>query len=140
MRIAISEAQKALETGEGIAFGAVLVKDDKIIEQGHNMVLAENDPTSHAECNVIRKACNTLKRTNLSGFVLYSTCEPCPMCFTACWWAKISKIVYGVNLSDITFRSHEMHVDSEYLNTKGGSKIILESGLLKDECMKLYEK
>ena len=86
MRIAIGEAQKAYACGERIAFGALIVRDDKIIAQAHNSVKDLYDPTAHAEIIAIRGAAQKLKTSDLEECVLYSTCEPCPMCFSAAWW------------------------------------------------------
>jgi len=141
MRIAIEEAKKALQDGEGLAFGAVIVKDNKILSSSHNTVYRDNDPTSHAEINAIRIACKSLDSKDLSDSTLYSTCEPCPMCFTASWWADISRLVYGAELSDIIrLGGREIEVGAQLLNERGGSKIEIVAGLLKDECLKLYER
>jgi len=139
MRIAIDEAKKALEEGEGIGFGAVIVKDGEIISATHNNVLKDTDPTSHGEINAIREASKKLDSKDLAGCILYSTCEPCPMCFTAAWWANISRLVYGVSLEDVAGVSKEILVGSEFLNRKGDSKIEILGGLLKEECLKLYK-
>lgn len=136
--MAIVEAKKALAEGEGMAFGSILVLDEKVIGIGHNTVNQDHDPTAHAEVNAIRKACALLLTTELHGAVLYTTCEPCPMCFTACWWAKISRIVYGVELNDATHVSREIEVPSTYLNERGGSTIEITAGFMRDECLNLY--
>lgn len=95
MDLAIIEAKEGLEKGEGGPFGAVIVKDNKIISRAHNMVLQTNDPTAHAEITCIRKACSRLGRFDLSDCEIFSTCEPCPMCFGAIHWAKLPKCYYG---------------------------------------------
>lgn len=139
MQKAIDIAKEAINTGKGMAFGAVIVKDEKIISIAHNTVHKTNDPTNHAEVNAIRESCKILNTSDLSGCTLYSTCEPCPMCFTAIWWANITKLVYGVSLEDITNVSEEMLVDCEYLNSKGNSKIDIEGGFMKEKCLELYK-
>lgn len=140
MRLAITQAKKALEEGEGMAFGAVIVKDGEVVSEAHNTVAADTDPTSHAEVNAIRMACKKLNTYELTGSTLYTTCEPCPMCFTAAWWANISKIVFGVSLEDVTNVSREIIVPNSFLNEKGGSTIHIESGFLKEECLELYKQ
>ena len=76
---------------------------------------------------------------NLSGTTLYSTCEPCPMCFTACWWANIDRIVFGISLEDSSkLFVEEVLVSCEYLNKKGGDKIKIEGGILREEILKLF--
>ena len=94
MRIALKEAEKGMEKGEGGPFGAVIVKDGEIISKAHNEVLKTNDPTAHAEMVAIRRASKKLGRFNLSDCDIYSTCEPCPMCFSAIHWAKIKKLYF----------------------------------------------
>lgn len=97
MQAAISEASQNIEKNDGGPFGAVIVKNQKIISQAHNEVLKTNDPTAHAEINAIRKACASLGTYNLEGCEIYSTCEPCPMCLGAIMWAGISKIYFGAD-------------------------------------------
>lgn len=100
MKIAIEEAFFAIENNEGGPFGAVIVKDNKIISTAHNEVLKTNDPTAHAEIVAIRRAANTLGRFDLSDCEIYSSCEPCPMCFAAIHWAKMKKLYYGCTRED----------------------------------------
>ncbi len=95
MQIAITEAFKGMRNDAGGPFGAVIVKKGEIIAKAHNTVIKTNDPTAHAEINAIRKAGKKLKRFNLSDCEIYSSCEPCPMCFAAIKWAKIKTIFYG---------------------------------------------
>ena len=140
MQMAIKEAKKALREGSRWPFGAVIVKGNKVIITCHNTVHSSKDPTDHAEINAIREACRKLNSKDLSGCTLYATCEPCPMCFTAAWWANISEIVYGTSLKDASSLGREMLVSSKFLNKKGGSKIRIRGGLLRGECIKLYEK
>lgn len=138
MREAIRQAYSALETGEGMGFGAVIERNGKVIAAAHNSVRATKDPTAHAEIQAIRAACEIFESTNLNDCTLYTTCEPCPMCFTACWWAGISQIVFGVRLEDVTGVSEEMLVPVEYLNEKGESRITLEGSFMREECLNLY--
>mmetsp|Transcript_12605 Transcript_12605/g.18856 ORF Transcript_12605/g.18856 Transcript_12605/m.18856 type:complete len:168 (+) Transcript_12605:83-586(+) len=101
MDIAVQEAQEGVKRGEGGPFGAVIVnKKGEIVARAHNMVLQTNDPTAHAEVTVIRKASARLGRFDLSDCTIYSTCEPCPMCFGAIHWAKIPVCVYGATAKD----------------------------------------
>lgn len=99
MRQAIALAVDNVEKGGG-PFGAVIVKDGKVIATGTNRVTPNNDPTAHAEVCAIRAACAKLGTFNLSGCVLYTSCEPCPMCLGAIYWAHIDKIYYGANQHD----------------------------------------
>ena len=99
MREAIRLATESVEKGGG-PFGAVIVKDGEIIEKSSNSVTIDNDPTAHAEVNAIRKACKKLGTFDLSGCVIYTSCEPCPMCLGAIYWAHIGRIYYGNSRKD----------------------------------------
>ena len=99
MREALKEAKKAYDKEE-IPVGAVIVKDGQVVATGVNRVTANNDPTAHAEISAIRAACTKLGTFDLSGCVLYTSCEPCPMCLGAIYWAHIDKIFYGANQFD----------------------------------------
>ena len=96
---AIQLAMHSVELGGG-PFGAVIVKDDVVIGQGHNQVTIINDPTAHAEVSAIRNACANQQHFDLSGATLYASCEPCPMCFAAIYWARIKRIVYAATGSE----------------------------------------
>lgn len=107
MQAAIDEAEKNLLTNDGGPFGAVIVKDGKIIARGHNEVLKNNDPTCHAEMQTIRAACEALGTFDLTGCELYTSCYPCPMCLSATIWANIKVVYYGntaMDAADIGFR------------------------------------
>jgi guanine deaminase len=111
MEAAIVEAKKGIAVRDGGPFGAVVVKDGKIIASGHNKVVSTNDPTAHAEMVVIRNAAEKLGRFDLSDCELYTTCEPCPMCFSAIHWAKIKKFYYGATRQDAA----DIGFDDEYI-------------------------
>ena len=99
MREAIRLANESVSRGGG-PFGAVIVKDGEVIAGSSNSVTIDNDPTAHAEVNTIREACRRLGTFDLSGCTIYSSCEPCPMCLGAIYWAHISRIFYGNNRKD----------------------------------------
>lgn len=94
---AIKEARKGIKANHGGPFGAVIVKDGKIIARGHNRVTSTDDPTAHAEIVTIRKACKKLKNFELKDCVLYSSCEPCPMCLGAIYWARPKALYYAAD-------------------------------------------
>ncbi|MFC1740947.1 nucleoside deaminase [Nanoarchaeota archaeon] len=100
MRLAVDEARKGMKKKEGGPFGAVIVRNGKVIAKGHNRVLKTNDPTEHAEIDTIRKASRKLKSFDLSDCELYSSCEPCPMCLGAIIWARIKTVYYGSTRDD----------------------------------------
>ena len=100
MKIAIEEALSGMGSNEGGPFGAVIVRNGEIISVAHNEVVKTNDPTAHAEVTAIRIASRKLGKFDLSDCVIYSSCEPCPMCFAAIHWAKIKKLYYGSTRQD----------------------------------------
>jgi guanine deaminase len=100
MKIAFDEATTGMLSNEGGPFGALIIKDNKIIASAHNQVLLNKDPTAHAEINAIRLASKALNTYDLSGCVLYTTCMPCPMCLGAIMWARIQNVYYGATQED----------------------------------------
>jgi len=100
MSVAVAEATAGVERGHGGPFGAVVVRDGEVVGRGHNEVVTHTDPTAHAEIIAIRAACRALGSFDLSGCELFTTCEPCPMCYAAAWWARISRIHYGCSRDD----------------------------------------
>ena len=100
MRRAIELSLRNLDDGAGGPFGAVVVKDSQIIGQGTNRVTSTNDPSAHAEVVAIREACGKLKSFQLSGCDIYTSCEPCPMCLSAAYWARLRRIYYGNTRKD----------------------------------------
>jgi guanine deaminase len=100
LRRAIALATANVATGKGGPFGAVIVRDGKIAGEGANSVTATSDPTAHAEVNAIRAATNALGTFTLAGCELYTSCEPCPMCLAAAYWARVDAIYYGARAAD----------------------------------------
>jgi len=110
--IAFEEAFASVRSNAGGPFGAVIVRDGKIIGRGSNRVTSLNDPTAHAEILAIRDACSALSTFDLSGSTLYSTCEPCPMCFSAIVWANINRVYFVSTRHDaasIGFRDNHIY-------------------------------
>src|SRR5262245_5173390 len=97
---AIDLARKGVKTGDGGPFGCVIVKDGVVVGEGWNRVVGTNDPTAHGEVVAIRDACTNLKSFSLAGCELYTNGEPCPMCFSAIYWARIDRIYYGFSVHD----------------------------------------
>ena len=140
MRLAIEKAKKGITAGQ-TPFGACFVKDEKVISCRHNSVWGSLDITAHAEMNVIREACKKLNTVDLSGCILYSTCEPCPMCFSACHWAKIPRIVFGSRIEDAQRAGFcELTISNEEMKRNGASSIRIEGDFLRDEAVKLFEE
>jgi guanine deaminase len=96
MRLAIESARKGIVKNDGGPFGACIVRNKKVLSVAHNTVLLCKDPTCHAEINAIRSAAKRIHNFNLSGCEIYTTSEPCPMCFAAIYWARISKVYIGI--------------------------------------------
>ena len=139
MRMAIARAIEGIEKGQS-PFGACIVKDSQVISCEHNMVWQSTDITAHAEITAIRKACQKLDTIDLSGSVIYSTTEPCPMWFAACHWAKISKIVYGARIEDAKkFGFSELTVSNQKMKDFGGSDVEIVADFLRDETITLFE-
>ena len=100
MRRAIQLAKEGMNNDLGGPFGAVIVKNNSIIAEGNNNVTSKHDPTAHAEVVAIRKACEKLNSFQLDGCTIYTSCEPCPMCLGAIYWARPARVVYGCNRQD----------------------------------------
>jgi tRNA(Arg) A34 adenosine deaminase TadA len=100
MGVALALARKNASTAEGGPFGAVVVFDGKVVGEGRNQVTRTNDPTAHAEIVAIREAAKKLGRFDLQGCVIYTSCEPCPMCLAAAYWARVDKIVYSATQTE----------------------------------------
>ncbi len=133
MKAAIREADEGILAGHGGPFGCVIVKGKTIIGRGHNEVLKQGDPTCHGEIMAIRDACKTLGSHDLSGCVLYTTAEPCPMCKGAILWANIKTWYYGCNIHDtdaIGFRDEVFYQAPDYEATE----------LDRKECLELFSR
>ena len=138
MQFAIEEARKNIKSMTGGPFGACIVKNGRVIAVARNSVL-KNDATCHAEINAIRAASKKLGKYDLSGCVIYSTTEPCPMCFSAIHWARIKTIIFGTRTSDAKkIGFNELNIPAAKLASMGKLKIKITGGVLLDECWKLF--
>lgn len=138
MQLAIKEAARGMNNNEGGPFGAVITQNDKIIAKAHNRVVKSHDPTAHAEILAIRKAAKKLGRFDLSDCEIYTTCEPCPMCLAAIYWAKIARIYFGCTKDDaaaIDFADKQIY---EILNHPEGKSNTLMQQLERESCLKLF--
>ena len=137
MEVALEEAKLSLKEGNK-GYGAIIVKNGKILAQSHDTEVIENDPTVHAEINVIKKASKNLGR-ELQNCILISTHEPCPMCMSAIIWAKIPELVYGVSIEDSIKLGRDMiNISSEEIKLRSNSNILIKGGILKQKCLNLY--
>lgn len=140
MEIANENAKKGIEKKQGGPFGAVIVdKEGNIISNGNNKVLLNHDPTAHAEIVAIRNACEKLGTYDLNGCVLYTSCEPCPMCLSAAIWANIKKIYYGCTKEDANSIGFRDDIIYDFLKGENKSLVDLEN-IDRDECIKVFEK
>ena len=137
MKIALEEAESGIKNNEGGPFGCVIVKNGIIVGRGHNQVVMRKDPTCHGEIMAIRDACKNLDTFDLSECELYTTGEPCPMCFGAILWSNIAKVYYGCNIEDteiIGFRDKKFYEKSDDLK----KQLFIETD--RSECLELYKK
>lgn len=138
MQLALHEAYQGIRKKHGGPFGSVIVKDGKIVGQGHNRVLIKRDPTCHGELEAIRNACKNLGTHDLSGCRLYTTAEPCPMCLGAILWANIDRVYYGCNRMDteaIGFRDNAFY---DYMQGNAETLQMEECG--RRECLELFKE
>jgi tRNA(Arg) A34 adenosine deaminase TadA len=140
MRIAIDAAGRGLKSGE-MPFGACIVKGGRVVAAVHNVSRSRMDITAHAEMHAIQQACRLLKRLDLAGCTVYATCEPCPMCFSACFWAKLDKIVYGSRIEDAERMGiRQMPITSLNMKHASRSKIEIVGDVLRTDNVELFKQ
>ncbi len=138
MAAAISEALDGIRNGHGGPFGSVIVKNGEIVGRGHNMVLGRNDSTAHGEIEAIRNAEKQMGSYDLSGCILYTTGEPCPMCLYACLWANIDAVCYGCTIADnadIGFRDEAF----DQMDGSRGQWSEYLTCIDRDACLQLFQ-
>jgi len=139
MRRAIALAQQGIDEGAGGPFGAIIVKDDEVIGEGYNQVTSTNDPTAHAEVVAIRNACRNLNSFQLDGCILYTSCEPCPMCLGAIYWARPLRVFYAATREDaakIGFDDQFIYEEIEKNFEHRQMKLV---NVLRDEGLRVFE-
>lgn len=138
MAEAIALARQGVELGHGGPFGAVVVKDGEIVGRGWNQVIVATDPTAHAEVNAIRDAAKRLGSVHLDGCELYVSCEPCPMCLSASYWAHIAKIYYAASEEDAA----ELGFDDQFIREELQSSLIRRTlpmeQLMREEALEVF--
>lgn len=140
MREAIRLSAQNVENGNGGPFGAVIVKDGKIIARGVNQVTTTNDPTAHAEIIAIRNACKTLNAFQLDGCEIYTSCEPCPMCLGAIYWARPEKLFYANTKQDASAINFDDQFIYEELAKPVGERKLFTRQLLRTEALEAFTK
>jgi len=140
MAEAIRQAGKNIENGNGGPFGAVVVKDGKIIAAATNLVTSTNDPTAHAEVVAIRKACKTLDTFDLSGCEIYASCEPCPMCLGAVMWARLERLYYAANRQDASKAGFDDELFYSELSLPPAERQLPVAQLMQEDAVRVFEK
>ncbi|MCH9744674.1 MAG: nucleoside deaminase [Gammaproteobacteria bacterium] len=131
MNLTLNLVSESIKENLGGPFGSIITRDNEVIAKGVNRVTSTNDPTAHGEVVAIRNACEALNTFNLSGCHLYTNCEPCPMCLSACYWARIDKIFFAVNRED----AKEIGFDDAYFYEQV-CKPINERDIPMTQCMR----
>lgn len=139
MRIAIEACREGIENGQ-TPFAACLVQHNRVLAVTHNQVWANNDPTAHAEVLAIRRACADINSIFLKNMTIYSTTEPCPMCFSAIHWARIGQIVYAASIEDArSFGFNELSISNRILIQSTNTSIQLVPQVLRKEAIELFK-
>lgn len=140
MYLAIEESRLGMEAGDGGPFGCVIVKGDEIVGRGHNRVLCTNDPTAHAEIVAIRDACERLQSFQLDGCEMYCSCEPCPMCFGAIYWARPAKVFYANTKADAASIGFDDQFIYDQLKLRNEQRKIPLISIPMDDAFKVFQK
>ncbi|MEY5068546.1 MAG: hypothetical protein RLZ47_408 [Bacteroidota bacterium] len=140
MQLAIQLSEQNVEQGKGGPFGAVIVKDGKAIAKSANKVTSSNDPTAHAEVSAIRAACKKLETFDLSGCVIYTSCEPCPMCLGAIYWARLDKIYYANTKVDAAVIGFDDQFIYEELDLEMNQRKLPIIQLMREEAQIAFKK
>ncbi len=134
MALALLEASK----GDS-PYGAVIVRDDKIVAKAYNTVIRDSDPSAHAEMNAIRNLTTKNNSPSLAGYTIYASGEPCPMCAAACIWAGVEEIVIGASIQDlININQSQIHLSCEEIIAKSTKQIKVTKGILQQESIALF--
>ncbi|NVO20726.1 MAG: nucleoside deaminase [Bacteroidetes bacterium] len=140
MAEAIRQAGENIRNGNGGPFGAVIVKDGKVVATAGNRVTSSNDPTAHAEIVAIREACKELNTFDLSGCVIYASCEPCPMCLGAVMWARINKLYYAANRDDAARAGFDDEVFYTELSLPPDQRQLPVDQLMQDDAIEVFNQ
>lgn len=140
MREAIKEAEAGMRGGRGGPFGCVIVHRGEVIARGNNRVTSMNDPTAHAEITAIREACAKLRRYSLEDCELYTSCEPCPMCLAAVYWARIPTLYYGNTRSDAAAIGFDDNFIYEQIPLPPEKRALSMRPLLRDEAQQNFRE
>jgi len=140
MQEAIALSKKGIDTGEGGPFGCVIVRGDEIVGRGNNKVTSTNDPTAHAEVVAIRDACKNLNTFQLDDCEVYTSCEPCPMCLGAIYWARPKKIYFANNREDAAAIGFDDSLIYDEMNASLEQRKIPILSLGREQAIKVFEE
>jgi guanine deaminase len=140
MREAIGLAREGMRAGRGGPFGAVVVKEGRIVGRGANRVLSDRDPTAHAEIVALRDACRSLGSHELSGCEIYSSCEPCPMCLAALYWARVDRLWYAATQEDAAAAGFDDSLIYREVRELPRRRRLAMKPLLRDEAVGLFQE
>ena len=140
MREAIALSEENVKKQLGGPFGSVIVKDGVIVAKSANTVTTTNDPTAHAEIATIRLACQALNTFNLEGCVIYTSCEPCPMCLGAIYWARLDKMYYGNSKADAAAIGFDDQFIYEEIDLKPADRKLKSERILELEALAAFER
>jgi tRNA(Arg) A34 adenosine deaminase TadA len=140
MKMAIALSLEGMESGKGGPFGCIIVKDGKVLGKGYNSVLETNDPTAHAEIVAIRDACSYLGDFQLNGCEVYTSCEPCPMCMGAIYWARPDRVFYANTKQDAAEVGFDDHFIYRELEIPPDSRKIPFTQILQEEAHEVFKK
>lgn len=138
MRKAIRLAQKGMDSNSGGPFGAVVVKNGEVVGEGYNRVTSDNDPTAHAEIMAIRDACKNLGTFQLDDCVIYTSCEPCPMCLGAIYWARPQKVFYACTRQDAADAQFDDQFIYDELEVPMNERKVNFENIIRDEGRHLF--
>ena len=140
MREIFEFTARSLKTAHPVPFGALLVhtRTGERLMRATNAVMRENDPRAHAETRTVRLACKKLKRPSLSGFTMYSTCEPCAMCMANALWARLDRVVFGATIADANRYVLQIHISAKEVARRSDMPCIVDGPVLRDLCVTLF--
>src|SRR5436190_8079930 len=139
MKLALDACRRGVEAGQS-PFGACIVHEGKVLAASHNKVWLTTDPSAHGEVQTIREACKAAGTIFLAGATIYSTTEPCPMCFSAIHWSRITRIYYGTSIADVqALGFNELTISNKQMKQLGNSRVEINPGFMREECLGLLD-
>ncbi len=136
----IDLSREKMHLGEGGPFAALVVFGDEVIGHGWNRVTSANDPTAHAEIEAIRQACQSLGHYSLRGCVIYSSCEPCPMCLAACYWARLDHVYFAASRADAAGAGFDDHAIAEQLFMSPTERLLPMQQGMREQACRVFEE